>query len=74
MFRMMRGKAAKGCKRCVHMMFEQLQSALTPQDRKLARRQLQAEYGVDPLSEEARAAPAQSEFSDDDLSAAMGQR
>jgi hypothetical protein len=70
LFKVLRIKAAQGCKRSVHMMFEQLQAG---RNSTMVRRQLQAEYGVDPLSAAARNAPSSvAEMSMEDVVAAAG--
>ena len=70
-FRVLRSKAAQGCTYSACKMFDQLKASLAPKNQKLVRRQIEAEYGVDPLSADARAAPPTGSISMDQVSAAV---
>ena len=70
-FKMLRLKAAGGCRRSLWMMYDQLRGVVKePAMRRQLRKQLRGEYGVDP--EACKNAPATGSVSAADVQAAMG--
>lgn len=70
-FRVTRENAGEGDYFSVFLMYEFLQEITQPHERVLLRRQLEREYGVDPLSPQAKNAP-RGNISKEELATALG--